>query len=177
MCIFHYHNWMVTACRRNASHIKDCWSSNQSQFQFESWLSGAFYQIEFQHENLHCVNGFFWHFRTYSSKFLWHTTFFLENPVTFPYWLQAMADEEMNAMKIQIMEGCKAQESPSDKDFLLLMSHKEPKGRGGRCMLACILESIGVVCSNQYFDILIEAVQLFYISIISDSGWKSFFGR
>lgn len=57
-----------------------------------------------------------------------------------------MSAEEGNAMKAKIHTGCKIKEGATDADAESLAAHAVPKTPGAKCMVACILETIGLVC-------------------------------
>lgn len=57
------------------------------------------------------------------------------------------SEDEMKKMFITIATDCKGREGASDDDMANLAAKKPPTSPEGKCVLACIFETIGVVSS------------------------------
>lgn len=56
-----------------------------------------------------------------------------------------MSKEEQNAIAAQLAAGCKDTEGASDDDVAAMMAREHPTTKPGKCLIACIMETIGVV--------------------------------
>lgn len=54
-----------------------------------------------------------------------------------------MPESPMNLMSV--LNECKVQEKATDADVQGFLSHKIPKNRNGKCLMACVLEKNGDV--------------------------------
>lgn len=59
--------------------------------------------------------------------------------------MQAMSAEEKKAIEVQLLSDCKTKEGGTDADVQQMVNREHPTTPTGRCMSACIGESIGVV--------------------------------
>lgn len=56
-----------------------------------------------------------------------------------------MSEEDKNSIKAKLGAECKAKEGASDADMAALAKHEDPPSKEGKCVVACVLETIGVV--------------------------------
>lgn len=62
--------------------------------------------------------------------------------------MQAMSEEEKKAIETQLLNDCKVKEGGADSDLQLMLNREHPTSPAGKCMSACIAESIGLVSST-----------------------------
>lgn len=56
-----------------------------------------------------------------------------------------MSQADKDAMKAELGATCQANEGASGADMKALSNHEEPPNKAGKCVIACILETLGVV--------------------------------
>lgn len=67
-----------------------------------------------------------------------------------------MSPEERNAFAAQLAAGCKEKEGASDDDIAAVMARDQPTTTTGKCLVACIMETIGVV--SVIYGLLVQSV-------------------
>lgn len=60
-----------------------------------------------------------------------------------------MSVDERKAKKEALVEQCKTKEGASDADAKVYLDNEVPTSHGGKCLGACIMETIGIVCDDQ----------------------------
>lgn len=60
-----------------------------------------------------------------------------------------MTQEEKNAVEAQLMAECKTKEGAADADVQSLTAREHPSTHSGKCLSACIMETIGVVSRDR----------------------------
>ncbi|XP_037036887.1 general odorant-binding protein 28a-like [Bradysia coprophila] len=56
-----------------------------------------------------------------------------------------LSEEERQAMFIDIVTNCKAQEGASDSDIQEMANHQPPSTHAGQCLNACTMEAVGIM--------------------------------
>lgn len=57
-----------------------------------------------------------------------------------------MTADERKAKKEALVEQCKAKEGASDADAKVFFDNEVPTSHGAKCLGACLMEMVGVVC-------------------------------
>lgn len=65
---------------------------------------------------------------------------------------QAVSREEQHKMMQVMGKSCQEKEGASDSDFSELIDHALPTTKPGKCLRACMMESIGLVISALYYN-------------------------
>lgn len=61
---------------------------------------------------------------------------------------QAMSADEKKALKEKLGADCQAKEGASDDEMARLHKHEMPATKEGKCVIACVFETIGIVSFN-----------------------------
>lgn len=56
-----------------------------------------------------------------------------------------MSAADRQAIKVKLGAECQAKEGASDADMQALAKHEDPPSHEGKCVIACVMETIGVV--------------------------------
>lgn len=67
----------------------------------------------------------------------------------------SMTPEEEHEVIHGVMESCRDKESGSESDMKVLEKMGVPDTKEGKCILACIFETVGIV-SEDFFELLIS---------------------
>lgn len=59
--------------------------------------------------------------------------------------VEAISKEREREILRQLLTDCKDKEGGSDSDFERMVHEQLPEAQGGKCMLACVYEVIGIV--------------------------------
>lgn len=83
------------------------------------------------------------------------------NLVSYKYQAFTINGEDEQELIHGIVESCKNKEMGSDEDVKLLEKFEIPNSKEGKCMMACVLESAGIVsCFFDFLDLISIIINL-----------------
>lgn len=62
-----------------------------------------------------------------------------------------MSEEEKKSIETQLLTECKAKEGGTDDDVAAMIKREHPSSKTGKCMAACIGETLGLVSMGEKF--------------------------